>query len=98
MKPTGLPMRCAREGDELVVRLHKDTLAFAAANHPEFWDGQSDADTPNIRVTNKDKFLAAIVHQLNEEGEDGSTIITRAIDKAITLAVESGCDDAQVPA
>ena len=69
-----------------------DTLAFAAANHPEFWDGVSGLGVPNIKVDNVGVFAREVCAMINREDEDGSTLLTRMLDKAIFLAVEQGCD------
>ena len=69
-----------------------DALAFAAAHHPEFWDGHSGDDVPNIKVSDQGAFAREVALAINAEGEDGSTPLTRMLDKAMKSAVESGCE------
>jgi len=66
-------------------------LRFAAENHPDFWDGNSGKDVPNIKVTDISEFAKEVVMKLNEEREDGSTLVTDLLDKAIKQSVEDGC-------
>jgi len=68
------------------------TLRFAAENHPDFWDGVSGISVPNIKITDAEEFAKAVACAINEEAEDGSTLLTMMLDKAIAKAVESGCD------
>jgi hypothetical protein len=77
-------------GLRILMPLHH--LQFAAEKHPEFWDGESGDDAPNIVVTDKEKFGEAVCEEINREDEDGSTLLTRMLDEAIRQAVENGCE------
>ena len=77
-------------GLRILMPLHH--LQFAAEKHPEFWDGESGDDVPNIVVTDKEKFGEAVCEEINREDEDGSTLLTRMLDEAIRQAVENGCE------
>lgn len=82
----------ARHGG-LDMSIGNDILAFAAAHHPDFWDGESGADVPNIRVTDPIAFAKEVARAINEEdGNDGSTRLTRFLDGAIAHAVQQGCE------
>ena len=74
----------------LVIRLSSRVLAFATENHPEFWDAENDKN--RVKVTDREQWTEAVRDALlvEEEEEDGSTFLTRALDKAIAHAVEQG--------
>ena len=74
--------------DTLVIRVSTRVLAFATENHPNFWD--IEKDVPRIKVTNRKQWAKAVRDALEREEEDGSTIITAALDKAVAYAVEQG--------
>ncbi|MDP1886614.1 hypothetical protein [Polaromonas sp.] len=76
----------------LRMEISKDQLLFAAENHPDFWDGKSGMDVPNLKISDFDAFALEFVREINREAEDGSTMLTRMLDSAIRKAVESGCE------
>lgn len=84
------PLRCTIEDEKLIISIGIDTLAFAAKEHPFFWSGEDDK-TPCINVTDNAMFAKEVALALQHEAEDGSTLITRVIDKAMQDAVEDGC-------
>jgi len=86
------PLRCVVRDDGIDMGIGADALAFAAASHPEYWDGKSGPDVPNIKVDGPADFAREVCAAINREDEDGSTLLTRMLDKAISMAVESGCD------
>lgn len=84
-------------GGVLRIRIGSELLRHVAASHPDFWkDGESGLDTPNIEVTDRQLFIEAIRVELMREGEDGSTLLTRALDTAMVRAVEHGCEGVKV--
>lgn len=87
-----LPLRCKIVGDVIRIEIGSEALRFAAEQHPDFWDGESGTDVPNIKVTDAAKFAREVVRAVNDEGEDGSTRLTRMLDDAIRHAVEQGCE------
>jgi hypothetical protein len=87
-----MPLRCEARGGAIDMFVGNKTLRFAAENHDELWDGTSGADVPNVKITSMPSFAQAVVNQINKEAEDGSTLLTRMLDKAILQAVESGCE------
>ncbi len=89
----GLPLTCMARGGVIDMFIGTKPLRFAAEQHPAFWDGVSGKDGPNVVITSLPKFAAAVVEQLNKEDPDnGSTMLSRMLDQAIKLAVESGCE------
>jgi len=43
-----------------------------------------------MKITNVQEFAADLIHELNDESEDGSTRIHRMLDKAIENAISQG--------
>jgi len=86
------PLICTIEDGCLVVKIGISTLAFAAANCEEFWDGESGTDVPTVKVTDEALFAKEVRRMLLDEAEDGSTLLTGMIDQAIINAVEDGCE------
>jgi len=87
----GKPLVCKVEEGALVIRIDFGTLAVVASNCEYFWDGDSDTDTPTIKVTDPAVFAKEVCAKLNEEEEDGSTLVTDMIDRGMIRAVEYGC-------
>lgn len=81
-------MRVKIEKDAIVIRLPAKVLEFATNNHPDFWDAESDCQT--VRVTNRKQWMKAVRAALLEEEEDGSTMLTSVLDRAISHAIEQG--------
>ena len=90
------PLKCKLMGDIVNMSVGISTLTFAAENHPDFWDGESGVDVPNIKITNKIDFAKAVTEAINKEDEDGSNLLTRMLDEAIAQAVEDGCDGVEI--
>lgn len=87
-----LPLRCVYKRGRISIEIGEATLQVAAAMHPDFWDGESGADTPNIAVHDCALFAKAVVDEINAEDEQGNTLLTRMLDAAMRQAVENGCE------
>jgi hypothetical protein len=74
-------LRCRIEGKHLVISIGRSMLAFAA----EHCD-----DNPGYKVISKVKLAEDVVKELKEEREDGSTLVTDMLDKAVNAALENG--------
>ncbi|SEC62076.1 hypothetical protein [Pseudomonas costantinii] len=77
-----------REGDELVIRIHKRTLAHSVAmgdNWPVSGDGQ-----PMAFVIDQDLLMVEIAAQLLEEDEQGATPLHHLFDNAAMTIIENG--------
>lgn len=86
------PLSACIEGNQLVVRIGIDTLAFSAEHCPRFYDADKplDADGPYVRVTNKRELAKDIVRELLREEEDGTNPLHVLLDDAIEAAREDG--------
>lgn len=75
---------------KLVISLNIGTLAHAA-RHSDFFDRCAEAGTP-LKITDEAVFARSVAYALNAEEEDGSTPITRMLDKAFEHVGEQGED------
>ncbi len=87
-----LPLRCKAVGGDIDMGIGMRVLCFAAEQHPDLWDGESDASVPVVKITDVQTFALEVASAINDESEDGSTLLTRMLDAAILKAVESGCE------
>lgn len=74
--------------DALVIRIPMRVLKFATNNHPEFWDGEKDKHT--VKVSDPKVWMRSVAQALEHEEEDGSTMLTEVLDKAVAHAVNNG--------
>jgi hypothetical protein len=78
------------EGGMLVISLRIGTLAHAA-RHSDYFDRLAEEGTP-LKITDEAAFAKSVRNALNAEEEDGSTPITRMLDKAFEHVSEWGED------
>jgi hypothetical protein len=78
----------------LVIKLDLKTLCFAAVRGPYF----ENEECKEPKVTDEKVFAEAIVHELNAEAEDGTTLVHRMLDQAAENAVEQGAEGIELPA
>lgn len=91
-EPNNFPLRATAADQGIDMAIAASVLRVAAEQHPDFWNGHSSPDEPNIKITDLDVFTREVASAINEEAEDGSTLLTRMIDEAVRNAVESGCE------
>lgn len=88
--PAGLPLTAGVEGDQLVIRIGVDTLAFCfeigEENQP--YDEKAEDYRREWKVTDKHKFAKGVAIGLMVDEEDGSTPLSNLIDAAYIRAVE----------
>lgn len=72
-------------GRRVYITIGYDVLAYCAEKIPKYQDQP-------FEVTDKQKFAEEICRILNEEQEDGTTLLTNLFDDAIVMAVEDGCE------
>lgn len=76
-------LNVAIEGERLCISIGLDTLCFAAETGRSY-------GLEGIEITDKSVFVGELVNELKSEDEDGSTLIHRAIDEAVSNALENG--------
>jgi hypothetical protein len=72
------PFRCSVVADVLRIEIGISTLKYAAEHHEDFWQPQTDKYA--LVVSDERQFAKDVAHELNREGEDGSTPVTRLFD------------------
>ena len=79
---------CAQDGD-LVIRIPIGTMIYAFENDPanEDWNGTEHVPP---KVTDRDGFVAEVIHELEREQEDGTTPVHLMMDGAMREAIEQG--------
>ena len=87
-KDPKVPLEAKVERDAIVIRVGRDTVKFATENHPTFWNPETD--TYSLRVADPDEWLRSVVLHINDEREDGSSLLSDLFDKAIEAAAEQG--------
>lgn len=88
--PAGLPLTIKVEGDQLVIRIGVDTLAwcFEISDDNQPYDEKANDYRRAWKVTDKHKFAKGVGVGLQVEEEDGSTPLTKILDEACTHAIE----------
>ncbi len=77
----------------LTITIGISTLAFATHMNGEFdaYDGEA-GDFLRTTITDEAVFAKEVAHVLNEEEEDGTTLVHLMLDKAAGLAIEQGAE------
>ena len=77
---------------QLVVRIGVETLAWAS-DHSDFstpYDDKVGDFVPKWKVIDQLEFAKDVARELRREEEDGSSLLTNVLDKAIEAAIEQG--------
>jgi len=85
------PLNARIEDGELVISIGIDTLCHAVEVGRSYGMGE-------ITIHNRDVFIKEILTELNDESEDGSTMIHRMLDDAASQAIENGAEGADYDA
>jgi hypothetical protein len=88
-----LPLKCQITQPRLEISIGVQATAFAAENHPVFYDGDGNN---TLRVVDAEMFLKEVVREINYEDEAGNTLLTHMLDAAILRAVENGSEGAEL--
>jgi hypothetical protein len=87
------PLEVEVVAGRLVISIGIDTVAFAANHHEDFtpYDDEFGDYVQRWRVVENGEFAVEVARQMKDEAEDGSTPVTRFLDKMFVAAVEDGC-------
>lgn len=82
------PLQIEIRDNQLILSIGLDTLAWAAENHPDRYDGENDRwlYTINDHVV----FANDVLTELKDEEEDGTTLVHRMLDEATMRAISNG--------
>lgn len=83
-------LRCFVSRGVMTIEIGVDALAFAAIHSPDRWDEAMREPAERFAVTNATRFAKDVVHELLDEAEDGSSLLTNVIDAACEKAIEQG--------
>lgn len=88
--PAGLPLTVGVEGDQLVIRIGVDTLAwcFEISEDNHTYDEKAKDYRRDWKVVDPHKFAKGVARGLCTEEEDGSTPLTGILDAACIVAIE----------
>ena len=88
----GMPLRAAVENNQLSFAVGVRTLAFAFENSEENnpYDEEFCDTKRQFSISEPWRFAKDVCHELNREGEDGSTPLTRFLDSMMGEAVNQG--------
>lgn len=92
-------LKVAIQDGVLVISIGVETLAKATqfcSSMSRFNEKTGQYDEPEI--TDPDKFALEVVTALNDEDEDGTTLVHQAIDKAAEQAIEMGAEGIRLSA
>jgi hypothetical protein len=88
----GMPLRAHVANGQLVISIGIDTLTWAfhhgESNNP--FDDESNKFLQQLTIKNPLVFAEDVCLAMNDEAEDGSTPLTRFLDKMMESAVEQG--------
>lgn len=89
------PLSCKVEGDELVIRIGIDTLAWAAQSERRdtpFWvyEWEKAEYVPRWKIISNLEWAKDVAREINREEEDGSSPLTNLLDKASENALDQG--------
>ena len=86
----GMPLRCQYKQNRIVIEIGHDVLAHATNINPDFYN--DELDTGQYRVVDHKAFAKEVVGYLNQEDEEGNTLVTTMLDQGITRAIEGGSE------
>lgn len=96
MGKSNLPLRCHYKNKRIVIEIGAEVLAHATNINPSLYDGENDRGM--YKVSNHQVFAKEVADYMNQEDEEGNTLVTKMLDAAILLAIEQGAEGvAEVP-
>lgn len=84
-----VPLTCTiTKTGVLLIRVGIGTIKFATETNPQMT--AEDGETPVVTVSDAKVFAHEVCRAMNEESEDGSTLLSRMLDAAVMDAVDNG--------
>lgn len=85
------PLIAKIEGQQLVIRIGIDVLAFSAEHCEHLYDDvKHPTGPPYCKVINKEELAIDVIRELEREQEDGTTPLHLLLDQAVIDAMEDG--------
>lgn len=79
-------LNVAAKDGVITISIGIDTLIHATRH------GLDPRGLGDFKVTDKSAFIKSVVSELNDEQEDGTTLVHKMLDNAVAAAIESGAD------
>lgn len=94
MSDDELPLSCTMIDGAIVIWVGEKALAHATNINPKLYDPERDCGL--YAVTDHAAFAKEVVRKLKQEGEDGSTMLTDVLDRAVYEAINDGAEGVDV--
>lgn len=92
------PLKCCIEDGVLIMQIGVEALAHVVQFNPELTQfDEKSGEWTEPKVTDPDKFAAGVLIALQDEDEDGTTLVHTAIDTAAMNAIENGAEGITIP-
>lgn len=97
MKPKNKPLKVTVSNGVLRIEIGVDTLAHAYLRSDHAWEMinyrmYSNLKPDDVFTIKSTGFARDVARELLDEAEDGSSLLTRALDEACAEAVEQGSE------
>lgn len=86
------PLHGNVEGEQLVLRIGIETLAFCAEHCDEFYDDVHAPYPPYLKVLSREQWSQDVLRAMFAEREDGSSLATDFFDAAFSRAYDDGSE------
>lgn len=92
------PLKCCIEDGVLIMQIGVEVLAKAVQLNPDLAElDEKTEDWVEPEITDPDKFARAILTAIQDESDDGTTLIHMALDTAAMNAIENGAEGIKLP-
>lgn len=92
------PLKCFIENGVLTMSIGVACLANAVKLNPDLAEYDSEAGEWNEpEITDPDKFAEEVLRAVQDESEDGTTLVHIALDTAAANAIENGAEGIKLP-
>lgn len=92
------PLKCCIEGGVLTIRIGVGVLAHVIKFNPDLVEyDEKTGEWHEPEITDPDKFAVEILHAIEDESEDGTTLVHLVLDTAAMNAIENGAEGIRLP-
>jgi len=92
------PLKCCIEDGVLIMQIGVEVLAKAVQLNPDLAElDEKTEEWVEPEITDPDKFARAILTAIQDESDDGTTLIHMALDTAAMNAIENGAEGIKLP-
>jgi hypothetical protein len=92
------PLKCCIEDGVLVIQIGVEWLARAVKLNPDLTEyDEKSGEWIEPKITDPDKFAVEVLHAIQDESEDGTTLVHMALDTAAMNAIENGAEGIVLP-